>query len=440
MPEPQHRRLSLTSRGTRHEFSVGLALISAIPIMILWLLAAEHIQGQSVVSPRLAAGCAGALLCFTFLGYVILKKYPLNIARLRGYLEQMVRGEYPQAISLISSENDMKAIEQSMNILVGELKRELTRARSENDKLEKQLYKAQKLETIGLLAAGITHEIRAPVQFVRNNIAFVADGVKRLEQELSSQGHSGRAHDTSPGHQSRRGILSEHLRSNLLDLANEIKEAISDSEQGLTQVADIATAMRSYLHPGQGDKKTPVDINRLVEETITLSRNEWKYVADIEKDLAPDLPLPVCGGGYVRQALMNLLINAAAAIEAQPGTGDQKGLITITTTQRDSCVEIRIADTGTGIAKDLHGKIFDPFFTTKSPGNGTGLGLSLAHTFIVERQGGTLTFETEGGKGTTFIVRLPVEAGPGGAGRGVAKGAVRGAPAGGVEVAHTTAT
>jgi signal transduction histidine kinase len=143
---------------------------------------------------------------------------------------------------------------------------------------------------------------------------------------------------------------------------------------------------------------------------MSVARNEWKYVADVETDLEDDLPLVPCFPGSFNQVILNLFVNAAHAIgDVVKDGSDGKGKITVTTREDNGWVEIRLGDTGCGIPEANRTKIFDPFFTTKEVGKGTGQGLSIAHSVIVEKHGGTIDFESEIGKGTTFIIRVPLE-------------------------------
>ena len=173
-------------------------------------------------------------------------------------------------------------------------------------------------------------------------------------------------------------------------------------------MARIVGAMKEFSHPGVSEK-TSIDINRAIESTLTVSHNEWKYVAELVTDLAPDLPLVRCLPGEFNQVILNLIVNAAHAIADTVQNGSAtKGTITISTRHRGNWLEIRIADTGPGIPEKIRTRIFDPFFTTKAVGKGTGQGLAIAHSVVVDKHGGTITFETELGRGTTFIIRLPL--------------------------------
>ena len=191
-------------------------------------------------------------------------------------------------------------------------------------------------------------------------------------------------------------------------LAEEIPTAIQQSLEGVERVATIVRAMKEFSHPGTKDK-VGVDLNKVIESTITVARNECKYVAHLVTDLAPDLPLVPCVPGALNQVILNILVNAAHALGDVVGDGaPEKGTITVSTRQVGDGVEVRIADTGPGIPEAIRDKIFDPFFTTKEVGKGTGQGLAIAHAVVVEQHGGQLTFETADGAGTTFIIRLPL--------------------------------
>jgi len=166
--------------------------------------------------------------------------------------------------------------------------------------------------------------------------------------------------------------------------------------------------MKEFSHPGTRDK-APVDINRALDTTVMVARNVWKYAADLEFDLSPDLPFTPCFPGEFNQVLLNLLVNAAHAIEDAIAAGRySKGRIKITSRLLADAVEIRITDNALGIPAGIRDRIFEPYFTTKPIGKGTGQGLAISRSVIVEQHGGQLTFETETGVGTSFIISLPL--------------------------------
>jgi signal transduction histidine kinase len=166
--------------------------------------------------------------------------------------------------------------------------------------------------------------------------------------------------------------------------------------------------MKEFSHPGSKEK-TALDLNHAIETTVTVARGEWKYVAEVETEFAPGLPSVQCLAGEFNQVILNLIINAAHAIrDVVKHVEGSKGTIRISTRLDKEWVEIRISDTGTGIPEEIRHRIFDPFFTTKEVGKGTGQGLAIARSVVVDKHGGTLTFESEVGRGTSFILRLPV--------------------------------
>lgn len=281
---------------------------------------------------------------------------------------------------------------------------------TERRALQAQLVQSQKLEAIGQLAAGIAHEINTPTQYVGDNTRFLRDSFEDMSRLLAQ------FQKLLDG--SKAGPVSGQLLEQVEDarraadveyLKEEIPKAIEQSLEGISRIAKIVRAMKDFSHPGV-QERVPVDLNQAIETTLTVAHNELKYVADIVTDFEPGLP-PVPGHpNEINQAVLNILINAADAIAAatadRPG---RKGTIAVRTRRNGEWAEIRISDTGTGIPEKIRSRIFDPFFTTKDVGKGTGQGLALSHSIVVEKHHGTITFETEMGKGTTFLIRLPLQ-------------------------------
>jgi PAS domain S-box-containing protein len=275
---------------------------------------------------------------------------------------------------------------------------------------EMELRQAQKLESVGRLASGIAHEINTPIQFVGDNTRFLQDSFAALQtlfnkyQELRDAAASG---VVSPG------LLAEVRRveeaSDCAYSLAEIPKALTQTLDGVTRVATIVRAMKDFAHP-ESKERAATDLNKALLSTLTVARNELKYVADVETDFG-DLPLVVCNISDLNQVFLNLLVNAAHAIgEVVKGTGE-KGKIRVRTVSEGKTVLITISDTGCGIPEGIRSKVFDPFFTTKEVGRGTGQGLAIARSVVVERHKGSLTFESKVGQGTTFYIRLPVESG-----------------------------
>ena len=279
---------------------------------------------------------------------------------------------------------------------------------TETRKLQVQLTQAHKLEAVGQLAAGIAHEINTPIQYVGDNTRFLQEAFDDLSQAIVK---FEALLVTSREGQSLTQVAQEIARTlqqiDIDYLTKEIPRAVEQSLEGIERVAKIVRSMKEFAHPDGGDK-TQIDLNRAIESTVTVSRNEWRYVADLETDFDPELPVVECLAGEMNQVFLNLIVNAAHAITDVVGDGsDGKGTIRVSTRRDGDWVEVRVSDTGTGIPPEIRDRIFDPFFTTKEVGRGTGQGLGIAHTVVVEKHGGTLSFETETGRGTTFIIRIP---------------------------------
>ena len=278
---------------------------------------------------------------------------------------------------------------------------------TERRALESELRQAHKLEGIGQLASGIAHEINTPTQFVTDNLTFLRDSWKSTYALLEQYRRAIRnAAETLP-----EGVaagLDEAERDCDLDfIAAEVPRAIEQGLDGAHRVAKIVRAMKEFSHPDSAEK-TAADLNKAIESTITVARNEWKYVAEVVTEFDETLPAVVCYPGDINQVVLNLVVNAAHAIKEKVKEGE-KGRITVGTRTRGEFAEISITDTGTGIPEAIRTRIFDPFFTTKEVGKGTGQGLSLAHAVVVKKHGGKIWFETKMGAGTTFFIDLPIK-------------------------------
>ena len=278
---------------------------------------------------------------------------------------------------------------------------------TERHLLDDQLRAAQKMEAIGQLAAGIAHELNTPIQYVGDNTLFLKESWEQMAKllEMAQQLRDG----IGACHAPAWAEFDAAVRSaDLPFLRQEVPKAIDQTLCGVDRVAKIVRAMKEFSHPGSAEKQA-IDLNKAIEATVTIARNEWKYVADVELELDPNLPAVVCLGGEINQVLLNLLVNAAHAIaEAQQCDGKGRGKIVISSLCDGPWAELRIRDSGTGIPENVRDKVFDPFFTTKEVGKGTGQGLTLAQTVVVKKHSGRIWFDTETGKGTTFFLRLPL--------------------------------
>ena len=265
------------------------------------------------------------------------------------------------------------------------------------ERAEAELNVSHRMEAVGQLAAGIAHEINTPIQFVGDNLRFLRDAFADLQAATAALAAA--LPEPPPA------VRAALDKADMPYLVKEVPEALQQSLEGVARVSSLVQAMKEFSHPDTGEQKS-ADLNRSIETTLVVARNEYKYVADVATVLDPALPPVTCVVGEINQAVLNLLVNAAHAIGDAQGRG--RGTITITTRRDGDQAEVRVADTGTGIPEDIRGRIFDPFFTTKPVGKGTGQGLYLVHTLIVKKHHGTVHFESTMGVGTTFILRLPI--------------------------------
>ncbi|MFH1374598.1 MAG: ATP-binding protein [bacterium] len=279
----------------------------------------------------------------------------------------------------------------------------------ERQMLEMEIHQARKLEAVGSLASGIAHEINTPIQFVGDNTNFLSDSYKTVMSLLETYEdlwQQAKAGGDLASLDSKRVKAAEN--ADLEYLKEEVPSAIEQTLDGVQRVTKIVRAMKDFAHSDQGTKSTS-DINDMLASCLTVSHNELKYVADVETDLDPELPDVECYRDDLNQVFLNLLINAAHTIADVVGDASAgKGTITVSTLRDKDNAIIKISDTGKGIPQSIRDRIFDPFFSTKDVGKGSGQGLSIARKIVMEKHKGHLGFETEEGKGTTFIIRLPI--------------------------------
>ncbi len=270
---------------------------------------------------------------------------------------------------------------------------ELERALTELKAAQTELLQSQKLQAIGHLASGIAHEINTPTQYVSDNIKFLTDSFDKLLQFIES------CKDTS-----RKFEEMDDLNF----LVEQIPQALKDSGEGMKYISGIVSAMKEFAHPSGGTMQ-PIDLGGLIQTTVAISRNEWKHIAELETSFDPELP-PINGlKDELGQVLLNLIVNAAHAIEDNKERGDTNGVIRVTTRLDGDWAEIQVEDNGCGIPEDLRQKIFEPFFTTKDVGRGSGQGLAIVYNVVTDKHHGKLSVQSEAGKGTVLSVRLPLE-------------------------------
>ncbi len=276
---------------------------------------------------------------------------------------------------------------------------------TETKSLERQLMQAKKLESVGQLAAGVAHEINTPAQYVSDNIGFFKDSIDDINTLLSQVAQL----SSEEGSQVSSDAIRSALEAADADyLQEEIPKAIAEAHDGIGRISKIVKAMKNFAHPGT--ELAPTNMNDAIESTVTIASNEWKYVAEMRLDLCEEMPTVKCNAGQINQVVLNIIINAAHALEEARGADtSQKGQISITTSHGNGWAEIRVTDTGPGMPESVRERLFDPFFTTKDVGKGTGQGLSIAYDVIVNKHGGSLDVISEPGEGACFVIRLPLD-------------------------------
>ena len=262
---------------------------------------------------------------------------------------------------------------------------------------------SQKLEAVGQLAGGIAHEINTPIQFIGDNLRFIGESARELLGLVTSY-RDVVARLSSPDDLAR--LSAAEQRADLAYVEREMPLAIAQALDGVQRVATIVSAMKAFGHHGDSSEKVPADLNAIVETTLVVARSEVKHVADVELHLA-ELPLVLCNVGDMNQVILNLVVNAAHAIADADTEGGSRGVLAVSTFATTDEVVVQVRDNGCGIPDDVRDRIFEPFFTTKGVGRGTGQGLAIVYSVVVDRHGGALHVDSTPGRGTTFEIRLP---------------------------------
>lgn len=271
---------------------------------------------------------------------------------------------------------------------------------------QREAIQSSRMASVGQLAAGIAHEINTPVQYVGDNLRYVGKSFSKFIDIIDAgRDLAERARHHGDMEEGASRFEKALATAKIASLTSETQAAIQESLEGVAQIARIVLSMKEFSHPGTSTKTT-TDINKALESTLIVSRNEWKHAAEIERDLDPALPMVICHAGEMNQVFLNLIVNAAHAIEASGKP--LPGRIVISTGHSEDRIEIRVADNGTGIPENIREKIFDPFFTTKEVGKGTGQGLAICRDVVVTKHGGTINVVNRAEGGAEFIVSLPI--------------------------------
>jgi signal transduction histidine kinase len=332
--------------------------------------------------------------------------YPVSFTLLAVFCSEMSRVRFGVIREMLSSSDAQRAELESAHAKLHEAHLRLTAEVDARKRMELELRQAQKLEAVGRLAAGVAHEINTPVQFVNDSMHFLRDAARDVlpvihQYQLLRQ--------AAAQHPPLRAAAEELTRlEEAADFEYVLENgpaAIERCQEGIDRVATIVRSLKAFAHPDRKEM-TATDLNQAIGSTLTISKHEYKMVADVETAFG-ELPLVTCHVGEVNQVILNIVVNAAHAIEEAVKANGGRGLIRIATVPAGDHVEVTISDNGPGIPAEIRDRIFDPFFTTKEVGKGTGQGLAIART-VIDQHGGKLTFESTVGQGTTFRIRLPV--------------------------------
>jgi signal transduction histidine kinase len=422
------RIYAMTRPAARHNFT--MLVIGAVGCNLLWGLCVAGVEmrvgvGLSSVIyafflPGIASGSVAALAPSSGLQRIALAvlTLPGAIVALAGYgvpafgAIHMVLLVYSLVLGTVATRefwSTMVANEQLREAAAAEKRvaEQLREEIAQRLQMEIELRQAQKLEAIGRLAAGIAHEINTPVQFVTDSCTFLADGIRELEAAMTDYHRliEDLAGLRVPNDQAIARADQLEADHDMAFLRENLGEAAARSLEGLGRVAKIVRATKDFA-AHRAEAKAPANLNSAIESTLVICHHETGGVADVEKELGA-IPDVLCHGDELNQVFLNLIVNAAHAIADVTNATTERGVIKIKTWAAGEWVKIAISDTGSGISSEILDKIFDPFFTTKPVGKGSGQGLAIARSIVVQKHGGTLDVASQAGVGTTFTIALP---------------------------------
>ena len=307
--------------------------------------------------------------------YALLSKQNQALAAVNVSLEERVK----ERTSDLAAANIQLAREQE----------ELTELLGKVEEAQQQLLQSEKMAAIGQLAAGVAHEINNPVGFVNSNLGTLKTYVGQLLNVIT-------AYETGVP----EDIAAARNKADIEFLRDDLPSLVAESQEGLGRVTKIVQDLKDFSHVDQAEHQR-ADLNAAIESTLNVVWNELKYKAEIVRELG-DIPAVACVPAQINQVFMNLLVNAAQAIEHQ-------GKIFVRSGAENNQAWFEIEDTGQGMSEEVRNRIFEPFFTTKPVGKGTGLGLSISYDIIVKKHGGNLDVRSTPGKGTCFRIWLPID-------------------------------
>lgn len=292
---------------------------------------------------------------------------------------------------------------EALNRTLEEKVRERTRQLEET---QQQLLLQDKMASVGQLAAGIAHEINNPVGFVSLNFATMESSMRAVMGLLQEYREALKEADSATSGEMYDRLRCREEEIKLDFITRDFDALLAESHEGFERITSIINSMRDFSRADTSGHREGYDLNKRVRDTLIISRNAYKYHADVEFEEG-DIPMTQCVPSQINQVLLNLIVNAAQAIESRPDM--ERGLIHIRTWQTDDAVWCAVRDNGSGIAEEQQRRVFDPFFTTKDAGKGTGLGLSISYDIIVSKHKGTFQVQSRKGEGATFLFSLPKE-------------------------------
>ncbi len=391
-------------------------------------LSQERLLHQQRIIAITAAALASALLALGVIAAWLIARTFVRRLNAIGDVATAIAGGATERAVAIDANDEIGVLGTAFNQMVGRLadanhqledrvadrtaqledaNQQLREELSHRGMMELKLRHAEKLQSVGRLAAGVAHEINTPIQFVGDSVQFISDEIPRLVALIEQQKAVVDAAIAGlPVLELARTAAAACDAADLTFIVRELSVAASQALDGLERVGGIVQTMKVFSH--QQSRASSIDLNQAVANTLTLARNEYKYVADVETSYG-ELPPILCHGGEINQVLLNLVLNAAQAVAEVSAVTKTRGRIAVSTWRDRDMVAIDIRDTGNGVPESIRGRIFEPFFTTKDVGKGTGQGLAIAHS-VIARHRGTLTFETATGLGTTFQIRIPIQA------------------------------
>ena len=287
-----------------------------------------------------------------------------------------------------------------------ELQDKLLAEMKERERIGIELQLAQKLESVGRLAAGIAHEINTPIQYVGDSVYFLRSAFEDFDKLFESMNRAAAGlPEGAPREAYQRDIAELERKHDVGYLRAEVPKAFSRIFDGVERVTNIVKAMKEFAHP-DANEQNAVDLLHALQTTLLVASNEYKYVAKVRTEFG-QLPQVICNVGELNQVFLNLIVNAAHAIK-DAGKDSDSGEIVIRAAAEGDQAVIRVSDNGCGVPQENLCKLYDPFFTTKEVGRGTGQGLAISHAIVVDKHGGEISVSSQVGVGTQFTVKLPI--------------------------------